>query len=106
MFAGPNPCDDEVACWSVNEDGHWCPSCGELIARPEWLECGAHLPDECKTCGYPDADAVADYHYGPDDDDEDDPDAWMDDCGMMPDGTCTKAGSEECDWDCPNGGLA
>lgn len=24
-----------------------------------------------------------------------------DDCGMMPDGQCSKAGSEECDWDCP-----
>ena len=23
------------------------------------------------------------------------------DCGMMPNGQCSKAGSEECDWDCP-----
>ena len=23
------------------------------------------------------------------------------DCGLMPDGQCLKAGSEECDWDCP-----
>lgn len=96
---------DEVACWSVNEDGHWCPSCGDLIARPEWLEDGAHLPDECRTCGYPDAGAVAEYHCGPDDDD-DDPDAWMDDCGMMPDGTCMNAGSEWCDFECPRGGLS
>jgi hypothetical protein len=22
-------------------------------------------------------------------------------CGMLPDGTCVKAGSEECDWECP-----
>lgn len=22
------------------------------------------------------------------------------DCGMMPDGQCLKAGSEECDWEC------
>ena len=22
------------------------------------------------------------------------------DCGLMPDGQCTKAGSEECDWIC------
>lgn len=98
MKAGPNPCDDEVACWDVNEDGHWCPSCGDLIARPEWLECGARLPDECKTCGYPDLAEVAEYHCGPDDDDTDD---WMDDCGMMPDGTCMNAGTEWCDWDCP-----
>lgn len=99
MFAGRNPCDDEIACWAVNEDGHWCPSCGELIARPEWLECGMHLPDECKTCGYPDASAVAEYHCGPDE--EEDTDAWMDDCAMLPDGTCMKAGSEECEWECP-----
>lgn len=24
------------------------------------------------------------------------------DCGLMPDGQCLKAGSEECDWECPN----
>lgn len=23
------------------------------------------------------------------------------DCGMMPDGTCSLAGSEDCDWECP-----
>lgn len=22
------------------------------------------------------------------------------DCGLMPDGQCMKAGTEECDWDC------
>lgn len=92
---------DEVACWSVGEDGHWCPSCGDLIARPEWLEDGAHLPDECRRCGYPDADAAAEYHLGPDDDDDPrDDDGFWDDCGLMPDGQCTKAGSEECDWEC------
>ena len=25
----------------------------------------------------------------------------MADCGMMPDGLCMKAGSEECDFECP-----
>lgn len=24
-----------------------------------------------------------------------------DECGMMPDGQCTLAGTEFCDWDCP-----
>lgn len=96
---------DDVACWKVNDDGHWCPSCGNLIARPESLEGGAHLPDECRECGYPDAGAVAEYHCGPDDDDDPEDDDWFD-CGLMPDGYCSKAGSEECDWDCPNGGLA
>ena len=31
-------------------------------------------------------------------DDEDEP--WLD-CALMPDGQCLKAGSEECDWECP-----
>ena len=25
-------------------------------------------------------------------------------CGMLADGTCLKAGSEECDWECPRNG--
>lgn len=40
---------------------------------------------------------------GPDDfdDDADDvEDSGFDDCGLMPDGQCSKAGSEECDWIC------
>jgi len=24
-------------------------------------------------------------------------------CGMMPDGTCMLAGTEDCDWECPYG---
>lgn len=37
------------------------------------------------------------YEDGPDLPDDDDE---FDDCGLMPDGQCTKAGSEECDWIC------
>ena len=40
------------------------------------------------------------YDWGDEEDEYDE--AWMDfDCGMTADGGCTKAGSEECDWDCP-----
>lgn len=41
--------------------------------------------------------------HGWDDDDhgEDEEDEGWDECGMMPDGLCTLAGSEWCDWDCP-----
>lgn len=101
-----HPLHDDVACWSVNEDGHWCPSCGELIARPEWLQDGAHLPDECKTCGYPDAGAVAEYHCGPDDDS--DPEGPAFECAGYDDGSgfyCPLWGTEECDWECPSGGM-
>ena len=34
-------------------------------------------------------------------DDEDALESLMYDCGMLPDGSCMKAGSEECDWECP-----
>lgn len=39
----------------------------------------------------------------PDDDNEYDLDIEddFDECGMMPNGQCTMAGSEWCDWDCP-----
>jgi hypothetical protein len=25
-------------------------------------------------------------------------------CGLMPDGSCSLAGTEECDWECPRNG--
>lgn len=110
MTASLSAMQEETACWSVNEDGHWCPSCGELIARPEWLESGAHLPDECRQCGYPDAQAVAEYHCGPDDD-EFDPEGPEFECaGYYPEPAgefyCPLWGTEECDWECPHGGMA
>jgi hypothetical protein len=39
-----------------------------------------------------------------DDYEEEPPDALEEalmNCAIMPDGTCSLAGSEECDWDCP-----
>ena len=39
---------------------------------------------------------------------DDDPRDWDEedgddfDCGLAPDGQCSKAGSEECDWECPH----
>lgn len=36
-----------------------------------------------------------------DDEQPDDEDAYLDECGMMADGCCTLAGTEFCDWDCP-----
>lgn len=39
------------------------------------------------------------HDYIDDDFEENDEDAI--DCAMGPDGQCGKAGSEECDWDCP-----
>lgn len=39
------------------------------------------------------------------DDDLPDDDEGLDDCGMMPSGQCTQAGSEWCDWSCPRGRM-
>ena len=41
----------------------------------------------------------ADYDY--DDEEFEDDDELHDDCGLMADGQCMKAGSEDCDWECP-----
>lgn len=41
----------------------------------------------------------------PDEFDREQEDDWFDDCGMTPSGSCMKAGSEECDFDCPFGAL-
>lgn len=51
--------------WSMNDGALWCPSCGDMIARDD----DDHIPDECRQCGFPDPERVADYHCGPDDDD-------------------------------------
>ncbi len=50
--------------------------------------------DRCHECGF-----LACICYR--DDDYQDDDDGMDDCGRMPDGTCMLAGTEHCDWDCP-----
>ena len=42
---------------------------------------------------------IYDDYNDPRDWDEEDRD--YEDCGLMPDGQCLKAGSEECDWECP-----
>lgn len=40
-------------------------------------------------------------NYFDDEDGFDDGDDEFFDCGMTPGGQCMKAGSEECDWECP-----
>jgi hypothetical protein len=70
----PGPVFDAV------EDPSYCDGCDE---PREYCRCWDDPGD--------------DYDEAPEDDGE------YEDCGLMPDGQCTKAGSEECDWDC--GGL-
>ena len=42
------------------------------------------------------------YNDEPEPDEED---GEYEDCGLMPNGQCTKAGTEECDWSCGALGL-
>lgn len=39
-----------------------------------------------------------------DDESDDDTEDGLEECGMMPDGQCTLAGTEWCDWHCPLNG--
>lgn len=45
----------------LNEHGLWCASCGECVARGG-LDDDNCEPDECRCCGYPDPESVAEYH--------------------------------------------
>lgn len=70
------------------------------MAKPEQRKCPrcdtlthGHL---CNACIADELDERERFEAG---DDDEDPDF---DCGMMPDGTCMLAGSEDCDWECPH----
>lgn len=57
--------------WLENEYGAFCPCCQESIAA------GSESYDwGCDTCGYPDPQAIADYHAGDDTDYLDDGDPY------------------------------
>lgn len=49
-------------------------------------------------------DQIDDHLFDGDDTDdlEDEHDAWEQDCGLMADGQCLQAGTEHCDFCCPN----
>ncbi len=51
--------------WNENEDGFWCPACGELIRASFSTEEG-DLPEACRTCGFPDFEDGPGYFVGDD----------------------------------------
>ena len=70
--------------------GEKCERCHTSVRRIHSTLCAACIAD--------------DMDYDPDVDEYREFDEF-DDCGMMSDGQCLKAGSEECDWECPRGRL-
>ena len=65
--------------------GRKCMCCDNLITHKHGDLCTACIAEEM------------DYDPAVDDCDSFDD---FDDCGLMPNGQCMKAGSEECDWEC------
>jgi hypothetical protein len=50
--------------WDRNEDGHWCPACGDLIRAVFETSDDSDLPDSCKQCGFPDFEDGHGYFTG------------------------------------------
>ncbi len=59
-------------------------------------QCDRQAMSRCNLCAACAEDAI---NYDPDVDDRYEADEY-DDCGLMPNGQCLRAGSEECDWEC------
>lgn len=66
----------------------------EAVTPDDWHERDRDLDTEglCEVCG--DIWDQCDHFF----------ENWI--CGLEPDGYCSLAGTEECDWECPRGGLA
>lgn len=55
--------DLEPGPFSLNEDGLWCPSCGDIVIVAHQIDDYSEAPDECGQCGFPDdIKAMGDYH--------------------------------------------
>lgn len=84
--------ENQDPCSTFNHDykeeyyGHRCTKCGLFFAHG----CAPWDDDDENYCDDEDDEAW--------DDDDDD----FFDCGMMADGTCSQAGSEWCEFECPN----
>lgn len=72
----------------------------EACEQGRHTQCGMQTWCECDCDGSP--EAMADPYPDMDNEYDDDPEDDDFDCALMPDGQCLKAGSEECDWSCPN----
>lgn len=75
----------------------------ETLVELKCYECQRPFKAEAhhRTCPACVEQFIADHTF--DDDQYDEPyDAWEDDCGLAHDGQCGMAGTEHCDFECPN----
>jgi hypothetical protein len=78
-----------------------CPRCGAEVLNDDQSVCAGCIAEDV-AISFEDADLA-------DDDCDDDDNGidltsfeyWADECGQDETGSCAKAGSEECDWECP-----
>lgn len=69
----------------MTSDQPVCASCGKQVDMT--------FHGNCRAC------EIDSHDYDPEVDERYEADEY-DDCGLMPNGQCTRAGSEECDWEC------
>lgn len=92
MYCESEDCGKEFSFEEYESAGECCPFCGSDDGFSWNAENVVEIDDEddrgcvCNVTGCPECDERYYENY---------------DCGMLADGACTKAGSEECDWECP-----
>lgn len=47
--------------WEENEDGLWCPACGDIIRARFNMDDEFDPPESCKTCGFPEFEGGVGY---------------------------------------------
>lgn len=93
-------------CWSHAVDHGFCAGCGVFIAGIDDFSIYCeHCRDEIKADNFPEYDDDSDLDIGDDfgdrDDEDDEYEEAVANCGQVRGMGCMKAGSEECDFDCP-----
>lgn len=82
----------------------WCrKEANDLVEHQDFEEgLAGQMWDVCAACRKKESDAIDQElaEYG-----DEQPYGFEPECYMDADGYCSAAGSEHCDWDCPNGGC-
>jgi len=96
MYCESEDCSKEFSFKEYEDAGECCPFCSSDDGFSWTSDDAVEVTDDddfdddrecrCNATGCPECDERYYENY---------------DCGLTSDGTCTKAGSEECDWECP-----